>query len=570
MSGHPAAHDSPRRFSISRALPVLSRAFFVRAGIVASAATLVAVAPILLASTLPHSPGSGTAAVGVANATPTASAMPEPTLAEPATVPPSLAPTGPESPQPTTPPASAPEIPANALQTSSPAPPHSSTGTTTPQPSPTPGSPTRTATPTATPTPVTVSGTALYVATTGSDSNPGTLAAPLRTIARAAAIAKSGMTVWIRAGTYAGFDVTRSGITFASYTGETAVVTAGSRDNAIEFKGVTAGALHRLVVQGSTVQYGSGVMINASSGVKVTASTIRNNRTFGIVIVRSSNVRIDGNSITGNADGIEERYAGNGVVISNNKIYSNTKMVDSGRGMEGINFYKSTGAVTVSGNQLWNNGTHFEVYGASNLNITGNVTWNGQIMETGTDGLACNNNRFTRNIGYKGSGYPGDTTSGMILRCASNNLVAQNTLDGFDLFAFDVVDGTTGVAYGGSIAGLRILNNIVVGGRAFSIDSALPSSVQIDYTLVYNAGSTAVYGNHVAYVKGKGNFDTLSSFTAATGYEVHGVSGNPLFVNRAGRDYHLTAGSPAIDRGLVVLSDGYAGARPDLGRFEYR
>ena len=47
------------------------------------------------------------------------------------------------------------------------------------------------------------------------------------------------------------------------------------------------------------------------------------------------------------------------------------------------------------------------MYGASNLNITGNVTWNGQIMETGTDGLPCANNRFTRNIGYKGAGFQG-------------------------------------------------------------------------------------------------------------------------------------------------------------------
>jgi hypothetical protein len=321
-------------------------------------------------------------------------------------------------------------------------------------------------------------------------------------------------------------------------------------------------------VQGSTAAYGSGIKIKESYGIKVSASTIRDNRTFGIVIVNSANISIVGNSITANADGIEERYAGDGVVISNNKIFGNTKMVDSGRGMEGINFYKSTGSVTVTGNQLWDNGTHFEIYGASNLNITGNVTWNGQIVETGTDGPACDNNRITRNIGYRGSGYQGESTSGMILRCASNNLIAHNTLDGFDLFAFDIVDGTGGVAYGGSIAGLRVLNNIVVGGRAFSIDSALPSSVTIDHNLLYNVGSTAVYGNHLAYVKNVGQFDTLDAFTAATGYEANGLFGDPLFVNGPGRDYRLTSGSPAIDRGAAVLSDGYSGSAPDLGRFE--
>lgn len=410
----------------------------------------------------------------------------------------------------------------------------------------------------------------IYVSTSGSDQNPGTFSRPLRTIQRAAAVAGSGSTVWIRRGTYAGFEVTRSGITFAAYGTEVAVIAAGARDDAVEFTGVHGGGLRHLIVQGSAVQYGSGVKINGSVGVSVLSSTVRNNRTFGIVIVRSSGVRVSGNTITGNADGIEERYAGNGTVISNNRIFGNTKAVDSGRGMEGINFYESTGTITISGNLLWNNGTHFEIYGASNLTFTGNVTWNGEIMETGTDGLPCANNRYIRNVGYRGAGFGSEPTNGMILRCASNNLVAQNTFDGFDQFAFDIVDGSTGVPYGGSIAGLRILNNIVTGGRAFSIDSALPSSVKIDYNLVYNVGSTALYGNHVAYMAGKGQFDTLSAFTAATGYEAHGIFANPRFVNRSARDYRLSAGSPAIDRGLVVLSDGYAGLRPDLGRYEYR
>jgi parallel beta-helix repeat protein len=424
---------------------------------------------------------------------------------------------------------------------------------------------TQTATTTLTPT-----AAGLYVSTAGSDQNSGTISRPLRTLQRAAARAGAGSTVWIRGGTYAGFEVTRGGITFAGYGTEVVVIAAGARDDAVQFTGVHGGGLRRVIVQGSAVQYGSGVKINDSVGVSVLNSTIRNNRTFGIVIVRSSGVRISGNKITGNADGIEERYAGNGTVISNNRIYGNTKAVDSGRGMEGINFYKSTGAISISGNLLWNNGTHFEVYGASNLTFSANVTWNGQIMETGTDGLPCANNRYIRNIGYRGSGFGTEPTNGMILRCASNNLVAHNTFDGFDQFAFDIVDGASGVPYGGSIAGLRILNNIVNGGRAFSIDSALPSSVRIDYNLVYNVGSTAVYGNHLAYVNGKGQFDTLRAFTAATGYEAHGIFANPRFVNRAVRDYRLASTSPAINRGLVVLSDGYAGSRPDLGRYEYR
>jgi len=43
----------------------------------------------------------------------------------------------------------------------------------------------------------------LYVATSGSDSNPGTLAAPLLTIQRAVALAQPGSTIYVRGGTYA-------------------------------------------------------------------------------------------------------------------------------------------------------------------------------------------------------------------------------------------------------------------------------------------------------------------------------------------------------------------------------
>jgi parallel beta-helix repeat protein len=416
------------------------------------------------------------------------------------------------------------------------------------------------------PSPSAPASAGLYVAATGSDAGPGTLAQPWRTPAHAAQVAPAGSTIYLRAGTYAGFDVTRSGLTFRSYPGEVAVVRDAGREDVIEFSGVTSGALRDLTVEGSTTQYGSGVKIDESSGVTIATSTVRNNRTWGIVIVRSSNIRIEDNRVTGNANGIEERYASD-LVIARNRIYGNVTEVDSGRGQQGINFYKSTGAVTVTDNLLWDNGTHFEVYGASNLNITGNLTWNGQVMETGTDGPACDANRFTRNVGYRGDGFEG-RSNGMILRCASNMLVAHNTLHGFDQFALDIVDGTLGVPYGGSIANLRIVNNVLSGGRAYSIDTALPASVHIDHNLLYNTGSAAVYGDHLAYVKGVGNLDTFADFVAETGFDVHGRFGDPRFANLAGDDFRLTTGSPAIDAGASVLADGHTGAAPDLGRYE--
>jgi hypothetical protein len=43
---------------------------------------------------------------------------------------------------------------------------------------------------------------------------------------------------------------------------------------------------------------------------------------------------------------------------------------------------------------------------------------------------------------------------------------------------------------------------------------------------------------------------------------------DPQFVNASSGDFHLQAGSPAIDAGMVIPSLSYNGSAPDLGAFE--
>lgn len=110
-----------------------------------------------------------------------------------------------------------------------------------PSPSPTTATPTPTPTPTtATPYPAArtlyapgasavgsasfaVPAGALYVATTGSDTNAGTQSAPLRTIARALALVPDGGTIVLRAGVYGeSLTLTRPNVTLQNYPGEQA------------------------------------------------------------------------------------------------------------------------------------------------------------------------------------------------------------------------------------------------------------------------------------------------------------------------------------------------------------
>src|SRR5690606_37377127 len=75
----------------------------------------------------------------------------------------------------------------------------------------------------------------LYVATDGSDSNDGrSEARPLRSISRAASLARAGDVVWVRGGVYSeAVDFRESGtvskpIVFESYPGECAIIDGDS------------------------------------------------------------------------------------------------------------------------------------------------------------------------------------------------------------------------------------------------------------------------------------------------------------------------------------------------------
>ena len=77
-----------------------------------------------------------------------------------------------------------------------------------------------------------VFGASFYVAPSGLDGNPGSLALPWQTIQKAANVLTPGDTVYVRAGTYSKVSVNVSGsaaggfVTFANYPGETPVIDA--------------------------------------------------------------------------------------------------------------------------------------------------------------------------------------------------------------------------------------------------------------------------------------------------------------------------------------------------------
>jgi len=404
------------------------------------------------------------------------------------------------------------------------------------------------------------------VSPTGDDTADGTAASPWRTVQHAVDVAASGSTIRVHAGTFAGFNVRRPGLTVTGGPGARPSITGPVR-----VLGTHDVVLRSFDVSDATGPYEAAVSIDRSSVVTVADSTVHGN-SVGIELLSSNHVAVEANDVFDNASGIEIHTMGDGTLISHNRIHDNGRVLDSSRGGTGINVYLSSGTLTIRDNDLVQNhtpsyadGVGIEVYGSSNVVIESNrFRGNLDVIETGTDGLhGCSNLRIVGNLAYRsGSG----EQHGMILRCAANSLVANNTLVGFDKFAFDVshLHGK----YGGSVNGLRIVNNIVAGGRAFSIDSRLPASVVIDHDLMWPGTASVMSGQYLAFVAGHGNTTSLATFRSWTRFERHGIRANPGFVDPSTDDYGLRDASPAVDAGIPVAGRPFDGSAPDLGYFE--
>jgi len=426
----------------------------------------------------------------------------------------------------------------------------------------------------------------LFVSPLGSDQATGGSSEPLRTIQAAVDRAGPGTTIWLAAGDYDGFAASTSGtdgrpITIAAMPGGTATIDPGSRDSTIDLSGAHDITLIGLTVEGPTGPARSAIHMERSARIVVSDSSIANTRGgFGIEVRHSAHVTITGNDIAHNAVGIRlygEDDPGSvaDILIEHNAIHDSDSMIvndaapDNDFGANGIIWHKVTGPTIARDNQVWSNraasqdygtdGGAFEIWGSSNMQITGNVAWdNVNVVETGSDGTPCSNISFTRNTAFV-------TTRGvgLILRCASDSLFANNVLHDVREYAFELSDRSGGNQFADSIAGLRIVNNIVVGTRLYVIRTELPDSVTLDYNLVWQTGGS------FAQVSGHGTISSLEEFVRVTGYETHGLAEDPRFVDEATRDFRIGPGSPALDRGTPTGSgEPYTGTAPDIGRYE--
>jgi hypothetical protein len=424
-----------------------------------------------------------------------------------------------------------------------------------------------------------------WVATDGDDSARGTKDAPMATIQAALRAVEPGHTIWVAEGTYPGFTVGRSGkpdgpITISGEAGAMPSFepTDASRPT-INLGDAHDVALVNLAIAGPDGQQAAAVYLDGSQRIRIAGSSIAHTRQgYGIDVRFSADVQIDDNDIAGNAVGI--RLFGEGhsdsvhdVVISRNRIHNNNAMIvddpqpDNDFGANGISWHKVTGRTSAIDNEIWDNqasshdygtdGGAFEIWGSSNMTISGNTVWNNDnVMETGSDGPPCENITFVRNTAWQTR-----QGVGLILRCAESGLVAHNLIDGVDDYAFNLSDRSGGNQFATAIDGLRIVDNIVVDSLVYDITNPIPSSVETDYNLVWEP-----FHAPVARFPGHRFAATMVELARLTGRDEHSLEAEPLFVDAADHDYRLLAGSPGIDAGsITALGEPFAGTAPDIG-----
>jgi HYDIN/CFA65/VesB family protein/centrosomal CEP192-like protein/parallel beta helix pectate lyase-like protein len=346
----------------------------------------------------------------------------------------------------------------------------------------------------------------------------------------------------------------------AANNGDTVLVSPGTYSEKINFNGkaitvTSSGGPSMTIIDGGA--NGSVVTFTTGETTSSTLSgfTIRNGQSNfntpgvgsgGGILISSASPTIRGNVITGNqaVEGIGISINGGSPVIQNNVITGNTQCCGtSGGGGGGIHASASFGtndaSPLISGNTITNNSVNGGGFGGGilvdyystptiqgNL-IAGNSAYNsggGVTLRTNGTGVT-----FVQNIIVNNSSQGGGSGGGLYLQGTSYTIVANTIAQNS---AFDKTSGVFAWVFGPSFA---FTDNVVVA-----------ASGQTAVTC-YNANTTFIptFSFNDVYSASGQAWSGVCDSTSLPG----NISADPLFLNAANSDFHLTQGSPAIDVG---------------------
>jgi len=377
-----------------------------------------------------------------------------------------------------------------------------------------------------------------YVATNGSNSNPGTISQPFRTIAKGVSMLTPGKTLLVRSGTYAeslqgtipGGTSWSSPVTVEAYPGETVTLQPPSGAGcALHFQGSNE---QYIIVQGFIIDAknvttdaikitsGSGTAADAANHIKITNCEVENAIGQGIITTDGANYN----------------------QFINLNVHGNGGVAQGAGSHDSHGMYISTAYNTISGCTIYDNGGRGI-----------------QLCDWGTPDTV-NNNVVTGNRVYDNGLNNDGGGPGISVASGDNNIISNN------------------VVYGNSDGGIQIeyyapANNQVVNNTVVNNPGPDFGGIYIGPATSGGAAINTLVENNISYNNtGPGNFTDLGASTTKI-TNLFGI--NPLFVNMAGNDFQLQAGSPAINVGTAANApstdvDGVPrpqGAGVDIGAY---
>jgi hypothetical protein len=372
--------------------------------------------------------------------------------------------------------------------------------------------------------------TSYYVSTSGNDANPGTQSAPWRTLQRAADVAGPGDTVIVKPGSYVGAKFSRSGASGSSirFLADPGVVVAAPGPRNSNGDNLWVRNASYILLSGFEVHSAprSGIAVQGepaapANGVIVRGCNCHDNGRWGIFTGYAQNFRAENNVASGSdiEHGIYVSNSADNPVIRGNVVRNNNA---SGIQINADPVLPGDGIITgalVERNIVSSNG----VGGGASINLA-----------------SVRNSTFRNNLLYDNhaSGIAGWDDGAGSQWGTKNNRFFNNTIvqASNGRFAMSLQNGSSGNV---------LKNNILFhpGPRgSYDIDSSSRSGLVSDYNVVSNVFSVD---------------ETFINFAAwkRYGYDSHSMmvtSTSGFFVNPAAGNYHLAAGSPAIDRGTSV------------------
>ncbi len=428
--------------------------------------------------------------------------------------------------------------------------------------------------------------TEYYVATSGSNSNSGSISSPWQTIQYGVNQLTPGDILNIRTGIYnEKIDIDVSGtsgayITIRAYQDESVVLDAVSFSDAMPIIWTDNAYLNieGLHLANNRAQYAAGLALQGvAHHINIVENKISNIQfdvdpnapvNFNTNAVPLSiwadqapdsihHINIIRNEVFNNVTGYSENISAAGnfshFLIEGNIVHDNTNIgidVTGNYGVAPIAAYDQGRYGTIRYNTVYNCNSPYSP--AAGIYVDG-----------GRDIIVENNLSFHNGYGGEIGCEENGSTSNVIFR---NNVFYENEFAGISLGGYDT--NTTGIVLASSIynntfynndtgnnyhgplllsesADCKIENNIfyISSQNVFQYAYRTQTNLSLNYNLVYCAA-----GANAIEVSGNYNTTGIQNYYNASGYGANSIFGDPLFVNLTG-DFHLTANSPAIDAG---------------------